>query len=98
MLRHIVMFSFKSDVSGERKKSILEETRELGRIPGVENLIVAENIEEESDYEYLLCLDVAGLVGLKAYQAHEEHVKFAEEKFRPLISRLMAADFEYHKE
>ncbi len=95
MIRHIVMFNLKDTLSDMQEKDILREAKNLGRIANVKNLIVGKNIERQSNYNYLLCVDFDNLQELKAYQVHPNHIDYTKKKFKPSLSDKMVIDFDF---
>lgn len=82
MIRHIVMWNIKEELTGEAKKQACEKMAEgflplKNLVPDVIDLKVEINTMESSNRDFMLLVDFPNVEALAAYQVHPEHVKAA---------------------
>lgn len=82
MIRHIVMWNIKEEITGEEKKKACEKMAEgflplKNLVPDVLDLKVEINTMESSNRDFMLLVDFPNVEALNAYQVHPEHVKAA---------------------
>ncbi len=93
MLRHVVIWSMAEGHEGALDE-VLRELRELpGQIEQIEALS-AGALLNESDFEAVLCVDVADMDALESYRSHPAHQPVLS-RLRATASELLAADYEY---
>ena len=82
MIRHIVMWNIKDEITGAEKELAFKKMEEgflplKTSIPNVIDLQVKTNQIESSNRDFMLVVDFPDEEALKAYQVHPEHVKAA---------------------
>jgi len=93
VLRHVVIWSMAEGHGGELDE-VLRELRELpGQIEEIEALS-AGPLLNESEFEAVLCVDVADADALESYRSHPAHQPVLS-RLRATASDLLAADYEY---
>lgn len=98
MIRHIVAWNFKEELSAEEKSQhaqrIKKELEALaGVVPGLVAIKVAVSPEESSDREIVLDSLLTSDSAFKLYKDHPAHVK-AGEFIRTVVKDRIALDFE----
>jgi len=84
MIRHVVSFKFKDEVSGASKEQNMQKSKELleglpGKIPEIKNLEIGVNIKEDpTNYDMVLVVDFDSLEDLQIYLDHPTHKKVGE--------------------
>lgn len=82
MIRHIVMWNIKEEITGAEKEAALKKMAEVflplsDMIPNVKSLQVEINHIDSSNRDFMLLVDFTDEEALKAYQVHPEHIKAA---------------------
>lgn len=82
MIRHIVMWNIKDEITGTEKTLACQKMAEgflplKESVPNVIDLQVEINKIESSNRDFMLVVDFPDEDALKAYQIHPEHVKAA---------------------
>lgn len=88
---------FGSEHSGsEATQVVIERTRELSGLPGVQHLWVAEPADEVSRAAWDLCLviDFANLEDVEAFRVHPAHRAYVDEFLKPRLKVIKAWNFE----
>lgn len=88
LIRHMVLFAFKPDVSAERREVLLREYTTFPRLhPAMRDFTIGRNISErDQTFEYAFSVTFETETELKAYLNSREHEEHVVERFRPLIS------------
>lgn len=82
MIRHIVMWNIKDEITGTQKELACQKMAEgflplKSSVPNVIDLQVEINKIESSNRDFMLVVDFPNEAALKAYQVHPEHIKAA---------------------
>ena len=100
MVRHVVFFKFKLEVSPEERKEFVRSLKELpARVPGIiANGPGAPEVGEDftgtpRSYHVALILGFADCQALDHYASHPNHVPVVE-LARQLCESIVAVDFE----
>ena len=93
MIRHIVMWNIKEEITGEEKKKACEKMAEgflplKELVPDVLDLKVEINTMESSNRDFMLQVDFPDEKALNAYQVHPEHVKAASYVKEVTVNRV----------
>lgn len=99
MVKHIILWTLKSEYSADEKESIKAGIKEgleglLGKIDGLVDIKVVTNGLSSSNADLMLDSTFADEAVLKAYATHPEHVKVADGKVRPYTAVRSCLDFE----
>ena len=99
MIRHIVLWSFKDELSADKKaaqaaiiKVSLEALR--GVVPGLLKLTVQYPLLGTSNADLMLDSLLESPEALEGYSVHPAHVKAANEYVRPFIKSRLCANYE----
>ena len=99
MIRHIVMWKMKQELNQEEKenacqkiKTGLEGLRDV--IPQIRDISVGINCNPKEIYDLVLYSVFDTLEDVKAYSAHEEHVKVAG-FIQSVVESRCAVDYEW---
>jgi hypothetical protein len=95
MIKHTVMFRFKSDVPDEKRQSLLDEYLSLPSVyPKMKNYAFGKNISErDQTFEYAFSVEFETEEELKEYLNSEIHEKHVIERWRPMIESRAIASF-----
>ncbi len=99
MVKHLILWQLKSDLTDEEKirvKTGMKEGLEglAGRIPGLLDIRVQIKSLPSSTADVLLDSTFADEASLKGYSVHPAHVEVANTKVRPFTEVRMCLDFE----
>ena len=100
MVKHIILWQLKDELSAEEKKVVKAEMKEsleglMGKIPGLlEVKVYTEGLESSKNAEVMLDTTFTDEEALKAYAVHPEHVAVADGKVRPFTKYRACLDFE----
>ena len=99
MVKHIILWQLKDELSAEEKKVVKAEMKEsleglMGKIPGLLEVKVQTEGLASSNAEVMLDTSFVDEAALKVYATHPEHVAVADGKVRPFTKTRMCLDFE----
>ena len=99
MVKHIILWTLKSEYSADEKVSIKAGIKEgleglLGKIDGLVDIKVVTNGLSSSNADLMLDSTFVDEAALKAYASNPEHVKVADGKVRPYTAVRSCLDFE----
>ena len=100
MVKHIVLWKLKEELSTEEKNRVKRELKEA--LEGLKNRIkeiieLKVNVEglEGSTVDVLLESTFENETALKAYAVHPDHVAAGKEKIRPFMAERICYDYEF---
>ena len=99
MVKHIILWQLKDELSVEEKQEVKKGIKEgleglAGKIPGLVEIKVQTEGLASSNAEVMLDSTFEDEASLKGYAVHPEHVAVADEKVRPYTKTRMCLDFE----
>ncbi len=96
MIKHIVIFKFKPEVSGDERSSALTSLRGLpDKIPVIREFEVGEDVvRSPRSWDCALVSVFDDLEALNEYQVNEDHVAAAR-RLRELCESVASVDFEF---
>lgn len=99
MVKHIILWQLKDELSAEEKKVVKAGIKEgleglVGKIPGLLEVKVQTEGLASSNAEVMLDTTFTDEVALKGYATHPEHVAVADGKVRPYTKTRLCLDFE----
>lgn len=99
MVKHIILWQLKDELSAEEKKVVKTEIKEglealAGKIPGLLDVKVQIDSLSSSNAEVMLDTSFTDEAALKVYATHPEHVAVADSKVRPYTKTRICLDFE----
>lgn len=99
MVKHVILWQLKDELSAEEKKVIKAEMKEhlealIGKIPGLLEIRVQTEGLASSNAEVMLDTSFTDEAALKIYATHPEHVAVADSKVRPFTKTRLCLDFE----
>lgn len=96
MIRHLVAFSFRDDVTEADRVALLGELASLPRrFPAMQRFALGANISRRDDtFAHAFSVEFDQEEDLVAYLDSQEHEDFVRLRFRPLIERRAIVSFE----
>lgn len=100
MVKHIILWTLKPELSAEEKETVKRGIKEglealVGKVPGLVDVKV--NIDgrlDSSNCDVMLDSTLETPEALKAYATHPEHVAVADGKVRPYTVQRTCLDYE----
>lgn len=99
MVKHVILWQLKDELSAEEKADIKAEIKEglenlQGKIPGLVEIHVNIGALPSSNVDLMLDSTFEDEAALKGYSVHPEHVKVADGKVRPFTKTRACLDYE----
>ena len=99
MVKHIILWTLKDELSAEEKEQVKQGIKEgleglAGKIPGMIDIKVNINGLASSNADLMLDSIFENEDALKGYAVHPEHVAVADGKVRPYTKIRSCLDFE----
>lgn len=100
MVKHIILWTLKSELSEEEKKNVKVGIKEgleslKGVVPGLLDIkVIIDGRLESSNADLMLDCTLESEDALKAYAVHPAHVAVADTKVRPYTAVRSCLDFE----
>ena len=92
MVKHIILWTLKEELSGEQKETIKQGI--TGQIPGLLEISVRTDCLPSSTVDVMLDSTFESAKALKNYSTHPKHVAVADGKVRPYTATRACMDFE----
>ncbi len=99
MVKHVILWQLKDEISDEEKKIIKKEIKEgleglVGVVPGLKELVVRTEGLESSNADVMLDSLLENEQALAGYAVHKKHVEVANSKVRPYTKTRVCMDYE----
>ena len=99
MVKHIILWKLKEDVTGEAKDKVLREMKEnlealVEKVPGLLSLSIVTKPLASSNADVMLDSTLESEDALKGYQSHPDHVAVANTYVRPFTEVRLCMDYE----
>lgn len=96
MVKHMVLFRFKPDVSVAAQTELLKEMAELpSRYSAMQRFGLGTNVSERDQlFSHVMTMEFETMTDLKAYLNDDYHEMHAATRFRPLIEQRAIASYE----
>ena len=99
MVKHIILWTLKDELSAEEKEQVKKSIKEgleglAGKIPGMVDIKVNINGLASSNADLMLDSTFENEEALKGYAVHPDHVAVADGKVRPYTKIRSCLDFE----
>jgi len=97
MIQHVVIYWVDEPVD-EKARKLIEGARLLAAIPEAEKFHIGPAVKSprgvvDSSFAVAMSMCYRDEAAAQAYQVHPNHLKFAEEYFKPLVKRAVVYDF-----
>jgi len=94
MIRHTVVFRLKHPKGSQAEKDFLAAADVLTTIPGVEKFEKLKQMSRKNSYDFGFSMEFADQAAYDAYDAHPEHVRFVEGRWKPEVAEFLEIDYE----
>lgn len=99
MVKHIILWQLKDELSEEEKQTVKAGIKEgleglAGKVPGLTEVHVQTQGLASSNADVMLDTTLVDETALKGYAVHPEHVKVVDSKVRPYTKTRVCMDFE----
>lgn len=99
MVKHVILWKLKDEVSGDAKEKVLREMKEnlealVGKVPGLSELTIVTKPLASSNADVMLDSTLESEAALKGYQSHPDHVAVANTYVRPFTEVRLCMDYE----
>ena len=100
MVKHIILWRLKEDLTAEEKESVKQDIKAgleglAGRIPGLLDIkVVVDGRLDSSNADVMLDSTFTDEAALRGYAVHPEHVAVADGKVRPYTCLRTCLDYE----
>ena len=99
MVKHIILWQLKDELSDEEKKNVVAGIKEgleglKGVVPGLLEIKVQTEKLASSNADVLLDSTLESEEALKGYAVHPAHVEVADTKVRPYTKSRVCMDYE----
>ncbi len=99
MVKHVILWQLKDELSTEEKENVKLGIKEgleglKGKVPGLIEIKVNINGLASSNADVMLDSTLESEEALKGYAVHPDHVKAADEKVRPYTKTRVCLDYE----
>jgi hypothetical protein len=97
MIKHMLMFRFRADISEEKRTALLKEYRGFPKqFPWMKNFTLGRNISQrDPTYEYAFSIDFESQADLDRYLSSAEHEEHVVMRFRPAIEARAIVSYEF---
>jgi fructose-bisphosphate aldolase class II len=94
-VEQVVIYNIPAHVTESEIAAMMERGREiLGVIPGVHGVRTGKDLQNDGKYRYCWLIRFASEAVAEAYRSHPDHVRFADEVFRPMAADRITVDYE----
>ncbi len=99
MVKHIILWQLKDEISKENRAEILKNAKEnleglFGKIDGLTEIKLQTEKLSSSNADMMLYSEFVSNDALKSYQTHPDHVYVADNFIRPYVLARLCLDFE----
>lgn len=92
-VQHVIIYNA-DNISIEQVDTIMHRGQDiLAKIPGVRRVISGTAAEKKAKYQFCWLIEFAHQNVIESYREHPDHVKFANDLFRPVAGDRISIDF-----
>ncbi len=92
-VEHLIVFNVNTISDSEAAEMMARGRRILGAIPGVRHVLTGKAIKEDAKYRFCWLVRFVHPAVIDSYRDHPEHVRFADELFRPVAGDRISIDY-----
>ena len=99
MVKHIILWQLKDELSAEEKELVKKEIKAgledlKGKVPGLVDIHVQISALDSSNADLMLDVTLEDAAALKGYAVHPDHLAVANSKVRPYTKTRICIDFQ----
>lgn len=93
-VEHVILFNTEGLDEAGVNDMMAEGHRVLSPIPGVLDVFTGHAVQENGDYKHCWVILFTDKAVIDTYKVHQDHQKFADERFRPYAGGRVSIDYE----
>ena len=93
MIRHTVAFTLKHPAGSASERDFLLAAEVLVAIPGVRNFERLRQVGRKNRFTFGFSMEFASQQDYDSYNAHPEHVRFVESRWKPEVADFLEIDY-----
>jgi hypothetical protein len=93
-IRHTVVFTLAHPEGSDAEADFLAAAAAVSAIAGVEALELLRETSPKNDYRFGISMEFADRGAYEGYNAHPDHVRFVEERWRTEVASFLEVDYE----
>ena len=99
MVKHIILWQLKDELSAQEKELVKKEIKAgledlKGKVPGLVDIHVQISALDSSNADLMLDVILEDAAALKGYAVHPDHLAVANSKVRPYTKTRICIDFQ----
>ena len=94
MIRHTVVFRLRHVKGSPAERDFLAAADVLGKIPGVGKFEKLRQVSRKNTYDFGFSMEFADQASYDKYDAHPEHVRFVEGRWKAEVAEFLEIDYE----
>ena len=99
MVKHIILWQLKDELSVQEKELVKKEIKAgledlKGKVPGLVDIHVQISALDSSNADLMLDVTLEDAAALKGYAVHPDHLAVANSKVRPYTKTRICMDFQ----
>ena len=95
-IRHTVSFDLRHQPGSAEQADFLAAAERLADIPGVEEFEVVREVSPKNGFSFGISMEFADQAAYDAYNAHPDHVRFVEQRWRSEVADFLEIDYAAH--
>ncbi len=92
-IEHLIIYNVTGIDDSETEKMISQGRRILAKIPGVRQVLTGTAVKHEAKYRFCWLVRFVHPRVIDSYRDHPDHVRFADELFRPVAGDRVSIDY-----
>ena len=92
-IEHLIVFNVDTISDSEAEQMMAKGRRILAAIPGVRHVLTGKAIKGDAKYRFCWLVRFVHPAVIDSYRDHPEHVRFADELFRPVAGDRISIDY-----
>ncbi len=92
-VEHVIIYNVSTISDSEAEEMMAKGRKILSAIPGVRHVLTGKAIKEEAKYRFCWLVRFVHPAVIDSYRDHPEHVRFADELFRPVAGDRISIDY-----
>lgn len=94
MIRHSVIFKFKTEIGETEKQAFIKAAHKLSRIKGMQNLEVLKQTSPKNAFEFGILIQFEDMETYEKYAIHPDHTLFIQNYWLQMVDAFLEIDYE----